>query len=79
MATETEQLVYELQATADKFEASFELATKAANDNFAKMDAAGKDAGDRMSESMRSAVSSVAQISAAWTRPRKRRAIASVL
>lgn len=72
MATETEQLVYELQATADKFEASFESATKAANDNFAKMDAAGKDAGDRMSESMRSAVSSVAQSFGGLNAPAKK-------
>ena len=50
MATETEQLVYELQATFDKFAASFDSATKTAQDNFERMDTAGKQAGDRMSQ-----------------------------
>ena len=72
MATETEQLVYELQATADKFTESFESATKTANDNFAKMDAAGKEAGDRMSASMSSAVSAFAKSLGALDVPAKK-------
>ena len=76
MATETEQLVYELQATADKFEQALS-ATKTANDNFAKMDAAGKEAGDRMSGINDVRLSVFAKSLAAWTCPRKKRAIAS--
>ena len=61
MATETEQLVYELQATFDNFATSFEAATKTAQNNFDRMDAAGKASGDRMAELMKSALESVAK------------------
>src|ERR1700735_2081272 len=59
MAIESEQLSYELTATINKFAASFDEATKTANDNFAQMDARGKEAGDRMSESIKSATASI--------------------
>jgi hypothetical protein len=71
MATETEQLVYELQATFDKFAASFESATKSAQDNFQKMDSAGKESGDRMAESMKAAVKSVADSFSSLEAPAK--------
>ena len=61
MATETEQLNYELQVTFDNFATSFEAATKTAQDNFNRMDAAGKESGDRMAETMKSALDSVAK------------------
>ncbi len=72
MATETEQLVYELQATFDKFASSFDAATKTAQDNFDRMDAAGKESGDRMAESMKSAVKSVGESFSGLEAPAKR-------
>jgi hypothetical protein len=60
MATDTEQLVVQLEARINDFEKSFQRASKTANDNWSKIEQRGKQAGDRMSSSVKAATQEIA-------------------
>lgn len=59
MATETEQLVVQLEARIRDFEKNFERANKTASDNWSKIEARGKQATDRIQSDLAKAANSI--------------------